>query len=45
MPVGVTKGLPQAVQLFGARYREDLCPDAAQAIEERLGVVTPIDPR
>lgn len=45
VPVGVSAGLPQGVQLIGDRYREDLCLDAAQAIEERLGVVTPIDPR
>ncbi len=45
VPVGVTGGLPQGVQIIGARYREDLCLDAAEAIEARLGVVTPIDPR
>jgi amidase len=45
VPVGVDAGLSQGVQLIGDRYREDVCLDAAQAIEERLGVVTPIDPR
>jgi amidase len=45
VPVGVANGLPQAVQIIGPRFREDLCLDAAQAIEERLGVLTPIDPR
>jgi amidase len=44
VPVGVSGGQPQGVQLIGPRYREDLCLDAAQAIEDRLGVVTPIDP-
>jgi amidase len=44
VPVGTSGGLPQAVQLIGARYREDLCLDAAEAIEDRLGVLTPIDP-
>jgi amidase len=43
--IGAESGLPQGVQLIGARYREDLCLDAAEAIEDRLGVVTPIDPR
>jgi amidase len=43
--MGAQSGLPQGVQLIGARFREDLCLDAAEAIEERLGVVTPIDPR
>jgi amidase len=45
LPVGVADGLPQAVQLIGGRFREDLCLDAAAAIEERLGIITPIDPR
>jgi amidase len=45
LPVGIEDGLPQAVQVIGPRYREDLCLDAAQAIEDRLGVLTPIDPR
>ena len=45
IPVGIRDGLPQAVQMIGPRYREDLCLDAAQAIEERLGTLTPIDPR
>jgi len=33
------------VQVIGARYREDLCLDAAAALEGRLGVITPVDPR
>ncbi len=45
VPVGVAGGLPQVVQIIGGRYREDLCLDAAEAVEERLGVITPIDPR
>ena len=45
LPVGIGGGLPQAVQVIGPRYREDLCLDAAQAIEQRLGILTPIDPR
>lgn len=45
VPVGVADGLPQAVQVIGPRYREDMCLDAAQALEDRLGVLTPIDPR
>jgi amidase len=43
-PVGLANGLPQGVQLIGDRYREDLCLAAAEAIEQRLGVFTPIDP-
>lgn len=45
LPVGVADGLPQAVQVIGPRYREDLCLDAAAALEDRLGIITPIDPR
>jgi amidase len=45
VPVGVANGLPQAVQLIADRYREDLCLDAAEAIEARLGSITPIEPR
>jgi amidase len=45
LPVGVGDGLPQAVQVIGPRYREDLCLAAAAALEERVGVITPIDPR
>jgi amidase len=45
VPVGEAGGLPQGVQIIGPRYREDLCLDAAEAIEERIGVITPIDPR
>ncbi|HEX6139786.1 MAG TPA: amidase [Candidatus Limnocylindria bacterium] len=45
VPVGIGSGLPQVVQVVGPRFREDLCLDAAQAIEERLAAITPIDPR
>jgi amidase len=45
VPVGLGDGLPQAVQVIGPRFREDLCLDAAAAIEDRLAPITPIDPR
>ena len=45
LPVGVGDGLPQAVQLIGPRYREDLCLDAVAALEDQVGIITPIDPR
>lgn len=44
LPVGVEDGLPQSVQVIGPRFREDLCLDAAQAVEDRLGAITPVDP-
>jgi amidase len=37
-------GLPIGVLLTGARFREDLCLDAAETVEARLGLETPIDP-
>jgi amidase len=45
VPVGIRDGLPQVVQVIGPAYREDLCLGAAQAIEDRVGILTPIDPR
>ena len=45
VPVGVADGLPQGVQVIGPRYREDLCLDAAEEIEARLGVITPVEPK
>ena len=44
LPVGKSQGLPLGCQILGARYREDLCLAAAEEIEQRLGVITPIDP-
>ncbi len=37
-------GLPIGVLLTGRRMRDDQCLDAAEAIEARLGLDTPIDP-
>ena len=45
LPVGTGGGLPRSVQVIGPRYREDLCLDAAGALEDRTGIITPIDPR
>jgi amidase len=45
VPVGEARGLPQSVQVIGRWYREDVCLEAAQAIEDRLGTIAPIDPR
>ncbi len=44
VPTGVASGLPVGVQLIAGRYREDLCLEAAEAIEARAGLRTPIDP-
>jgi Asp-tRNA(Asn)/Glu-tRNA(Gln) amidotransferase A subunit family amidase len=45
LPVGIGDGLPQSVQVIGPRYREDLCFDAAAALEDRVDIITPIEPR
>ncbi|MFB7948350.1 amidase [Kitasatospora phosalacinea] len=44
VPTGVADGLPTGVQIVGRAFREDLCLAAAEAVEERLGVLTPVDP-
>ena len=38
-PVGFAAGNPIGVQLISSRYREDVCLDAAAAIEARVGVL------
>lgn len=45
VPVGCDEGLPQGVQLVGARFSESRLLDAAQAVEDRAPALTPIDPR
>ncbi len=45
VPTGTNDGLPTGVQVIGRAFREDVCLDAAQEIEDRLGVFTPIDAR
>jgi amidase len=42
VPVGCDEGLPQGVQLIGARFTEERLLDAAQAIEDRAPVLTPV---
>jgi len=44
VPVGKFGAVPLGVQVIGSRYREDLCLDAAEAIEAQCGLPTPIDP-
>jgi amidase len=45
VPTGIVDGVPIGVQLIAGRFREDLCLDAAEAIEARAPMPTPIDPR
>jgi amidase len=44
VPTGVVDGLPMGVQVVGPRFREDLCLAAAEAIEARADMPTPIEP-
>lgn len=39
VPAGLRHGHPVGVQLIASRYREDLCLDAARAIERRTGIL------
>jgi amidase len=39
VPVGLAGGNPVGVQLVGSRYREDVCLDAAAAIEAQVGIM------
>lgn len=41
VPVGLAKGAPVGVQIVASRYREDICLDAAAAIEKRAGRLVP----
>jgi amidase len=45
VPTGMADGLPTGVQVVGRWFREDVCLDAAEAIEQRVGSITPVDPR
>jgi amidase len=44
VPTGVSDGSPVGVQLLAQRFREDLLFDAAEVVEARAGLLTPIDP-
>jgi amidase len=43
VPTGVSDGSPVGVQLLAQRFREDLLFDAAEVVEARAGLFTPID--
>lgn len=45
VPTLVVDGLPIGIQLVAAPFREDLCFDAAEAIETRLPPALPPEPR
>jgi amidase len=39
VPAGLVAGTPVGVQLIASRFREDVCLDAAAAIEARVGIM------
>ncbi|MGN6794205.1 MAG: amidase [Streptosporangiaceae bacterium] len=44
VPAGMADGLPVGVQVMGGKYTDLRCLAVAEAIERRLGPLTPIDP-
>ena len=44
LPMGVHNGLPTGIQIYSELYREDLCLNAAELIQEHVPCPTPIDP-
>lgn len=45
VPTGIANGFATGAQIIGDLFRDDLCLDAAEIVEEAVGVLTPIDPR
>ncbi len=45
VPTGVVDGLPTGALVYADLWRDDLTLEAAEIIEQALGVITPIDPR
>lgn len=45
VPVSVSGGIPSGVQIIAGRYNEEACLQAGELIEQRTGLLTPIDPR
>jgi amidase len=39
VPTGLVDGVPMGVQIVGQSFREDLCLDAAQVIEDHVGIL------
>jgi len=44
VPAGLADGLPVGVQVMGGKYTDLRCLAVAEAIEQRLGPLTPIEP-
>jgi amidase len=39
VPTGISEGIPTGVQIIGRRFREDTCLDAAEVIENSVGIL------
>lgn len=44
VPTGTAAGFPRGAQVIGPMYREDLCLDAAEVIQNELAPPTPVEP-
>lgn len=45
VPAGTASGFPRGVQVIGPMYREDLCLNAAELIQNAFEPNTPVEPR
>lgn len=43
LPMGVADGVPTGIQVYADLWREDLCLDAAEIIEQGAGRITPME--
>jgi amidase len=39
VPIALHEGVPHGVQIVGQRFREDICLDAAEAIQRQVGIM------
>jgi amidase len=44
LPMGLSNGLPTGIQVYADLWREDLCLEVAEIIEEGVRMTRPIDP-
>jgi len=45
VPIEVTNGIPQVIQIIGPLFKETRCLDLAQIIENEVDIFTPINPQ
>src|SRR5690606_19270197 len=43
VPTGVSNGIPSGVQLIASRFQEEACLQAGEVIQQRAGLLTPIE--